>query len=114
MNAAFAQAQAAKAAEESALAALSDSERRCQDGLRRMDSMLADTKELTRELAKHKHLAKGMDDMVRRHERRMLRSLEVQFFCTQRGFNLRDVEMPSEQAARGSPGLGFVRDLLKL
>ena len=55
-----------------------------------------------------------MDDMVRRHERRMLRSLEVQFFCTQRGFNLRDVEMPSEQAARGSPGLGFVRDLLKL
>ncbi|CAE7215150.1 unnamed protein product [Symbiodinium sp. CCMP2592] len=89
------QAQAAKAAEESALAALSDaslaslrrskgfallrllccseeSERRCQTGLRRMDAMLADTKELTRELAKHKHLAKGMDDLVRRHER-MLR-----------------------------------------
>jgi len=69
MNAAFAQAQAAKAAEESALAALSESERRCQNGLRRMDAMLADTKELTRELAKHKHLAKGMDDLVRRHER---------------------------------------------
>ncbi|CAE7540271.1 unnamed protein product [Symbiodinium pilosum] len=74
MSAAFAQAHAAKAAEESALAALSDSERRCQDGLRRMDAMLADTKELTRELAKHKHLAKGMDDLVRRHERRMIRN----------------------------------------
>mmetsp|Transcript_17564 Transcript_17564/g.41694 ORF Transcript_17564/g.41694 Transcript_17564/m.41694 type:complete len:655 (-) Transcript_17564:80-2044(-) len=72
VNAAFAQAQAAKAAEESALAALSESERRCHNGLRRMDAMLADTKELTRELAKHKHLAKGMDDLVRRHEK-MLR-----------------------------------------
>eukprot|EP00435_Cladocopium_sp_Y103_P067373 s281_g29.t4 len=73
MNAARAQAQAAKMAEESALEALSDSERRCRDGLRRMDAMLADTKELTRELAKHKYLAQGMDSVVRRHEARMLR-----------------------------------------
>lgn len=76
MNAARAQAHAAKMAEESALEALSDSERRCRDGLRRMDAMLADTKELTRELAKHKYLAQGMDSVVRRHEARMLRSPE--------------------------------------
>eukprot|EP00434_Breviolum_minutum_P001108 symbB.v1.2.000969.t1/scaffold39.1/size394969/13 len=73
VNAARAQAHAAKLAEESALEALSDSERRCRDGLRRMDAMLADTKELTRELAKHKYLAQGMDSIVRRHEARMLR-----------------------------------------
>ena len=51
--------------------ALGDSERRCRDGLRhfqrtskrharRMDAMLADTKELTRELAKHKYLSQAM------------------------------------------------------
>ena len=57
--------------------ALGDSERRCRDGLRhfqktsskrrarRMDAMLADTKELTRELAKHKYLSQAMDDKSR-------------------------------------------------
>eukprot|EP00913_Durusdinium_trenchii_P035917 g33607.t1 len=64
MTAARAQARAAKVAEETAMEALSDSERRCRDGLRRMDAMLTDTKELTRELAKHKYLAQGMDSMA--------------------------------------------------
>ncbi|CAJ1443479.1 unnamed protein product [Effrenium voratum] len=65
MKAARAQAQAAKSAEESALAALTDSERRCRDGLRRMDAMLSDTKELTRELAKHKYLAQALSEILR-------------------------------------------------